>query len=282
MEEKRMHQSEDNKFLPMTSVAAGKGREIRPDVYYYTNQIVNLVFIGNPDDRKWVLIDSGMPGSGKKILRQTEERFPLNSRPSAILLTHGHFDHVGSIVRLIEEWETPVYAHPLEFPFLNGQKAYPDPDTTVEGGMVAKMSAMFPHEPVDISPALVELPPDGTIPDLPGWRWIHTPGHTPGHVSFFRESDRTLIAGDAFVTVRTDMFYKVLFDKTEVNGPPRYLTTDWNAAWESVKKLEALQPEYVVTGHGTAMQGDELRKGLKKLVNEFDTIAIPDHGKYVD
>jgi glyoxylase-like metal-dependent hydrolase (beta-lactamase superfamily II) len=277
-----MHQSEDNKFIPITSVAAGTGEEIRSDVYYYTNQIVNVVFVGDPEGTDWVLIDAGMPKSGSKILEVAKERFPKNDRPSAIILTHGHFDHVGGIVKLIEEWETPVYAHPLEFPFLTGDQAYPEPDSTVEGGMLAKLSSLYPHEPIDISPAMVPLPVDGSIPGMPGWRWIHTPGHSPGHVSFFRDSDYTLIAGDAFVTVRADSLYKVLIQKKEINGPPRYLTTDWQKAWDSVKKLEALQADTVVTGHGLAMSGIELRYGLKLLVDNFEKMAIPDHGKYVN
>ncbi|GFR37325.1 hypothetical protein PRECH8_06210 [Insulibacter thermoxylanivorax] len=91
------------------------------------------------------------------------------------------------------------------------------------------------------------------IPSLPSYRWMHTPGHSPGHVSLFRESDRTLIAGDAFVTVRQDSLYKVLTQQKEINGPPRYLTTDWQAAKESVKRLAALKPAYAVMGHGPPM-----------------------------
>ncbi|MEO6546847.1 MAG: MBL fold metallo-hydrolase [Ferruginibacter sp.] len=274
-----LHQSEDNKFIPMTSVSAGKGQEVWPDLYYYTNQIVNIVFAGSANSEKWVLIDAGMPHSGTKILEEAADRF--NSKPQAIILTHGHFDHVGGITKLIEEWKVPVYAHPLEFPYLTGKKDYPEPDTSVEGGMLAKISSIYPHKAIDISQVLMPLPTDGSLPYLPGWRWIHTPGHSPGHVSFFRDSDRILIAGDAFITVRADSFYKVLTQQKEVNGPPRYLTTDWQAAWDSVKALEALQPSIAITGHGTAMEGDELRSGLKKLVYEFETFAIPDHGKFV-
>ncbi len=64
--ESNMHQSEDNKFIPMTSVSSGKVREARSDVFYYTNQIVNLVFIGTSDH--WVLVDAGMPKRGKEIV----------------------------------------------------------------------------------------------------------------------------------------------------------------------------------------------------------------------
>jgi glyoxylase-like metal-dependent hydrolase (beta-lactamase superfamily II) len=147
--------------------------------------------------------------------------------------------------------------------------------------MLAKISSIYPHEPIAIEPALRPLAEDGSIPGLPAWKWIHTPGHTPGHVSLFRETDGMLIAGDAFVTVRTDSFYKVLIQKQEVNGPPRYLTTDWDAAYESVRKLNALHPTTVITGHGPAMEGEELRVGLQTLVDDFECLAVPDHGKFV-
>lgn len=276
-----MKQSNDHKFIPMTSVQSGKGHEVTKDVYYFTNQIVNVVFIGKPGDGSWILVDAGMPKSSKEIIKAAEARFGENSKPSAILLTHGHFDHVGSIIDLIEYWQVPVYAHLLEFPYLNGKLSYPEPDNTVSGGLLAKLSSIYPHQPINILEALQQLPNDNSVPFLPEWKWIHTPGHSPGHVSFYRASDKVLIAGDAFVTVRADSFYKVLLQKVEVNGPPRYLTTHWKAARTSVEKLNSLFPEFAITGHGAAMHGDELRAGLKKLVNEFDTMAIPAHGKYV-
>lgn len=276
-----MHQSEDDKFIPMTSTSSGKGREITKDVYYYTNQIVNVIMIGNPEEGNWVLVDAGMPRSGKEIKKASEDRFGKGTRPSAIILTHGHFDHVGGIVYLIDEWNVPVYAHPLEFLYLNGEKRYPEPDTSVEGGMLAKISSIYPIEPVNISDALQQLPADHTLPGLPEWKWIHVPGHAPGQVALFRERDRVLIAGDAFVTVKQDSFYKVLIQKNEVHGPPVYLTTNWEMARESVQKLQDLQPEFVITGHGQSMQGEELRKGLKDLADNFTERAVPSHGKFV-
>ena len=62
-----------------------------------------------------------------------------------------------------------------------------EPDPTVEGGMVAKMSPLFPNEPIDLGNNVKALPTDGTVPHMPEFRWIHTPGHTPGHISLFRE-----------------------------------------------------------------------------------------------
>ena len=278
----KMKKNEDDKMIPMTSVSAGKGREVREDLFYYTNQIVNVVFIGKPNEGDWVLVDAGMPRGGNAIIEAVEERFGKEGKPSAIILTHGHFDHVGSIIDLVEKWNVPVYAHPLEFPFLTGEKSYPDPDPSVEGGMLAKISSIYPHEPINIEQVLQPLPEDHSVPSLPEWKWIHTPGHSPGHVSFFRESDKSLIAGDAFVTVKQDAMYKVLVQKKEVHGPPRYLTTDWKAAFYSVKELDKLNPNLAITGHGTAMEGEELWNGLKNLVMNFEQFAVPDHGKYVD
>ena len=223
--ENKMHQSEDNKYIPMSSVKSGSGTAVRHDVYYYTNQIVNVIMIGASDSDSWVLVDAGMPMCGPEIVTIAENRYGKGTRPQAIILTHGHFDHVGGIVHLIEKWQVPVFAHSLEAPFLTGARSYPEPDPTVEGGLLAKMSSIYPIEPVDIRPALMPLPLDGSVPHLPDWKWIHTPGHSPGQIALFRESDRVLLAADAFVTVRQDSLYKVLIQKKEVNGPPRYLTT---------------------------------------------------------
>ena len=270
----------DYKYIPTTSIGSGVGISVLPDLFMHTIQIVNIFLVGNSD--QFVLIDAGMPDSAAEIIEATNERFGENSRPKAIILTHGHFDHVGAIIELVTKWNVPVFAHELELPYLTGQKSYPEPDPTVEGGMVAKMSPLFPNEAINLGNHIESLPSDGSIPYLDEFRWVHTPGHTPGHVSLFREKDRTLIAGDAFVTVKQESLYKVLTQELEISGPPRYLTPDWDKAWESVKTLEALQPSVAVTGHGLPMSGEVLTTSLEKLTNEFDTIAIPEHGKYVN
>ena len=99
--------------------------------------------------------------------------------------------------------------------------------------------------------------------------------------SLFRESDRTLLAGDAFVTVKQENLYQVVMQTKEISGPPRYLTPDWEAARKSVEQLFALHPARAVTGHGRHMEGDELAANLDLLVRDFDRIAIPDYGKFV-
>ncbi|KIO61003.1 MBL fold metallo-hydrolase [Caldifermentibacillus hisashii] len=279
MEHRQENQTMDGKFIPMTSLTNGLVQQVAEGVFSYTIQIVNIAMVRTSND--FVLIDTGMPESEKKIFEIVEEIFGENAKPEAIILTHGHFDHVGSIEKLLTQWDVPVYAHPLEIPYLTGQKNYPDPDGTVEGGLVAKISPMFPNEGVHLGNHVKPLQDNGELPHLSEWKWIHTPGHSDGHISLFREKDRTLIAGDAFITVKQDSLAKVLVQEREVNGPPRYLTTDWQLAKKSVEKLAALHPRVAVTGHGLPMEGEELEQGLTKLVNEFDTIAVPDYGKFV-
>ncbi|KKK36823.1 metallo-beta-lactamase family protein [Mesobacillus campisalis] len=280
--DKQMNYGSDYKYIPATSVGSGTGIQVLPDLFCYTVQIVNIHMVGDPNSNNFVLVDAGMPDSAEEIISAVENRFGENSRPKAIILTHGHFDHVGAVIELVKRWEVSVYAHELELPFLTGQQSYPDPDPTVEGGMVAKMSPMFPTEPINLGNNVKPLPADGTVPEMTGFKWIHTPGHTPGHVSLFRGSDGALIAGDAFVTVKQEYLYKVLTQEQEISGPPRYLTTDWKAAKESVLKLAALKPTAAITGHGLPMLGQLLTDRLEKLANNFDDIAKPEYGKYVN
>lgn len=271
----------DYHYIPMSSINNGKGVEVLPDLYCYTTQIANIVFIGNPSDQHFVLIDAGTPNSADEIITTAQQRFGIHSRPKAILLTHGHFDHVGAIIELVKHWNIPVYAHELELPFLTGKESYPTPDFTVEGGIVAKMSPMFPNEPIDLGEYIHALPSDGTVPHMPEFRYVHTPGHSVGHVSFFRDADRALIAGDAFITVKQDSLFNVLTQTFEIQGPPRYLTPDWEAAWKSVKKIRSLHPAVAITGHGTPVSGEKLTSLLQKLDDHFDQITIPDYGKFI-
>ncbi|RIJ43208.1 MBL fold metallo-hydrolase [Pontibacter oryzae] len=241
---------------------------------------VNLYFVANPDG-SWVLIDTGVPGSATKIKQAAEEIFGKDNRPQAILLTHGHFDHTGAAKELAEEWKAPIYAHPLELPYLTGLSSYPPPDSSVGGGAMAYMAFTYPKKPINLKDKIKVLPNDGSVPGLQGWRWLHTPGHSPGHVSFYKDEDRTLIVGDAFCTCHAESAISVFSNKREVHGPPAYFTPDWGSAHHSVEKLNDLNPEVAASGHGMPMRGSELKSQLDRLVHDFWMVAVPKHGRYV-
>jgi glyoxylase-like metal-dependent hydrolase (beta-lactamase superfamily II) len=257
--------------------------EVADDLALQRLAIVNVAYYGAPDSPsgKWVLIDAGLIGTVGMISRAAARRFGSDSRPAAIVLTHGHFDHVGALEDLAEKWDVPVYAHEMELPYLDGRSSYPPPDPSVGGGLMAALSTFFPRGPIDVGSRLLTLPADGSVPGMPGWLWIPTPGHSPGHVSLWRESDRSLIAGDAFVTTKQESVYAAARQEPEMHGPPMYYTPDWESAKSSVQRLAKLEPELAITGHGRAMKGADMRAALHVLADNFDAIAVPDHGRYV-
>jgi glyoxylase-like metal-dependent hydrolase (beta-lactamase superfamily II) len=251
--------------------------ELRDDLCFRRTMISNVVFSGTPGQAPWVLIDAGVMGSAEIIASTGESRFGSHP-PAAIILTHGHFDHVGALRQLAERWCVNIYAHELEHPYLNGSQSYPPPDPTVGGGLMAAMSRLYPRGPIDVREWLHVLPADGRVPGMPGWKWVHTPGHTPGHVSLWRESDRTIIAGDAFITTKQESAFAVMLQKAELHGPPMYYTSDWENARKSVVQLAALEPEFVITGHGLPLWGEEMRHSLHELAERFNDVAVP-HNK---
>jgi glyoxylase-like metal-dependent hydrolase (beta-lactamase superfamily II) len=253
----------------------GMVNEIATDVWYVPTLMSNAYFVGRRGEA-WSLIDTGTPGSVLRIRAAAREIFG-NRRPDAIILTHGHFDHVGSLRELADEWDVPVFAHLMEFPYLDGRDNYPPPDPTV-GGFMAQLSRFFPKSGVDVSHRLRALPMDNSVPFLGGWRMVYTPGHTAGHVSFFRDDDRTLIAGDAVISLDQQNPAKLLAEIREIHGPPVYFTPDWGEAHSSIRKLAQLRPRTLATGHGLPMLGEDVPDLLQHLADHFEP---PRHGRYV-
>lgn len=255
---------------------------VAPGVWGRKELFVNFYMIQDQSNGAWALVDAGLKWSAAKIKNMAMELFGEGSKPTAIILTHGHFDHTGALAALTEEWNVPVFAHSLELPYITGQSSYPPADPTVGGGLLSALSWMYPKGPINVQDYVRKLPEDNSIPGLKDWKYIHTPGHSPGHISLFRESDRTLIAGDAFVTTKSESALYALSNMKHLSGPPKFLTCNWASAELSVIKLSALDPQVAATGHGIPMRGEELRGALKNLSSHFKTLALPSEGRYVN
>jgi glyoxylase-like metal-dependent hydrolase (beta-lactamase superfamily II) len=257
---------------PAQKRTADGAREIAPDVYCLgpwgrTQTNVYVVRAGS----SWVLIDAGWASEASRIQRAAGSLFGVDSRPAAILLTHDHPDHEGSALRLARRWGCPVYLHPAELPIASRDfaamvaTAAPLDRWIVLPLMRAigrrRREALFARS--SLTEVVRTLDPDAAVPGLPGWRCIPTPGHTPGHVSYFRPADRVLITGDAVVTMRMNSVTGLLLQRPGLSGPPWYTTWNRRSARQSIRRLAQLEPAVLAGGHGQPMTGAEAARALK-------------------
>lgn len=252
----------ESMVTPMERVAAGvEGLRIA---------FVNVFGIEHANG-SWTLVDTGLPLSAGMIRRWGERHF--GKPASAIVLTHGHFDHVSGASDLAQAWDIPIYAHPLEFPYLTGEKEYPPPRVGEGGGLMSMLSPMYPRGPVNVGRWLRPLatgPGARETSAVPGWEIVHTPGHTPGHISLFRSSDLTLLVGDAFCTTKPESFFEAAIAQSpELHGPPAYFTADPQQALRSIRMLASLHPRVIAPGHGRPLAGAEVEDKLPQLASAY-------------
>lgn len=210
----------------------------------------------------WVLVDAGWAGDAERIAAAAH-RLAGATPPVAILLTHAHPDHEGSARALAEAWGCPVLVHPAE-------------RAIAEGDVAAMEAAAGPLDRWAILPAMGllgarrraalvtrsslaglvgELGADGAVPGMDGWRWVPTPGHTPGHVSFVRDADRVALTGDALLTLEVNRLSGAVLGRQGLSGPPWYTTWNARAAASSIAAVADLRPVVVGPGHGRPLVG---------------------------
>jgi glyoxylase-like metal-dependent hydrolase (beta-lactamase superfamily II) len=260
-------------------------REIAPGVYCMEIgkgiSRSNVYFVRSGSS--WVLIDAASAHCGQLIWKTAESLFGANTPPASILLTHDHPDHAGSVRELILMWNCPVFVHPDELPLaaigdLSTVRRYANP---LDRWVILPLLRAMPQRRVGSILAKASLKdvvrafdPCAPVPGLPDWECIPTPGHTPGHVAFFRNRDRTLVTGDALLTVDLNSLWGFLLwslhqNKQRVSGPPWYSTWRWLAAKESVAVLAQLEPRVLACGHGIPMTGDRIVSELRAYAERF-------------
>jgi glyoxylase-like metal-dependent hydrolase (beta-lactamase superfamily II) len=188
---------------------------------------------------KLVVIDAGIPGSGKTILsyiRDTLHREPAEIR--TVILTHFHTDHIGG-VRMLKEaapgLKTAV--HEADAGYMAGTRPLPG-----YPGFRGRILHLF----VMLKPSF--FPPDIILKDgerIDSLTCIHLPGHTPGSIGLLDESSKTLFAGD---TIRSD-------GKTVSEGPTGF-TMDMHQSRESIRKIASLEFDTLLIGHGKPLRPD--------------------------
>jgi glyoxylase-like metal-dependent hydrolase (beta-lactamase superfamily II) len=197
-----------------------------------------------------VLIDAGTRWAKRRILRQLRGR-----SVELVALTHCHPDHQGAAKAVCEHFGVPLACHEADVPAMEGRVPMQPNNSMI------RMSTRLWAGP---SYSVGRILRDGD--EVGGFRVVHAPGHTSGHVIFFRQSDRIAIAGD------------VLFNVSFVTGraglrvPPAAFCTDASQNRSSIRSLADLKPNMVCFGHGPPLSDPLL---LEHFVGQREIALAP-------
>jgi hydroxyacylglutathione hydrolase len=188
---------------------------------------VNTYLIGD------VLVDAGTAQTAKKLLRALEGR-PLGAHA----LTHAHMDHAGGTRAVADARDVPVLAGERDAGDV--ESGHPAVADTFAKPVVRRIGT-FRGAPV--ARRLREGDEIGH-----GFTALDVPGHSPGHVAYWREADRVVVAGDVLFNIHLSTL------RPGLREPPRILTVDPARNRESARRLAALEPELVLFGHGPPLR----------------------------
>jgi len=230
----------------------------------------------------WTLVDAGYARSRATIAEAAGRLCGTAGRPEAIVLTHGHPDHAGAASGLATAWDAPILVSAAELPFVDGSALYPEP-------LVAWLRRVLPQRSMDrltrgadLGPSLRPFETGAGVPGLPDWEAVATPGHTPGHLALFRPADRTLLCGDAVLTIvfpsrlgggGLHRLRELLRGAPRLSGPPPVVTCDRRDAAASIARLAELRPWVLASGHGRPLCGARVAPALRAFADHVASRA---------
>jgi glyoxylase-like metal-dependent hydrolase (beta-lactamase superfamily II) len=224
-------------------------REVVPGLVHLDLRVTSAYLIV---DAELTLVDAGMRRGAERILRTIRDLGRAPGDVATIVATHHHTDHVGGLARVVAATGAAVAVHAADAQRVETGGRRPTPRGTGVLAPVMAVAGPFVRQTSDPVRIDRELR-DGDV--VAGLRVVHTPGHTPGHISLVWEPRGVLFVGDAFSNMLRRVRHGFVLD-------------DLEAAKSSIARIAGLEFDVAVFGHGDPIVGDaalRLRDSLERL-----------------